>query len=313
MPPTPGKPLITLITVVRNGAAHIEHALQSVQAQGYPNLRYIVMDGASTDGTQAIVERYRPLLHTFISRPDKGAYDATQQAFALAEGDIVGLLHADDWLAPDALSTLAQMHADDPLAEIFCFAMQEHRQQPDGGTRPTRIFRDPPGKRFGLSDALYCHGVNRFYSGETIRRFGQFNNARYVQMADRDMYMRMGEAGLRKAWTDKVLYHFLVHPQSNSTGGDLGKTIYFLKETAQIAQDWLARETPPGSQLATRNSHLINWYCFNQLRVSYFLLKAGRVREMLGLLRALFTRYPLRTMRNILCWKMPKAYRPARG
>jgi glycosyltransferase involved in cell wall biosynthesis len=312
MPTPPGKPLITLITVVKNGAQTIERCLKSVQAQRYKHIEYIVLDGASTDGTQAILERYRPLMRCYYSKPDKGAYDATRQGFNLAGGEIVGLLHADDWLTPDACETIAQLYLDHPQAEMFCFAMQEHRLLPDGRILPTRIFLDPPGERFTLADGLYCHGVNRFYRRDVIERFGRFREDRYVQMADRDMYARMGEAGLIRARSEKILYHFLVHPNSNSTGGDRSKIVYFLQETAQIARDMLA-EGPPASCPApqTRELLLTDWYCFNQLRAAWFLLRCGRLSECRRTLWELATRYPRALVRNLLDYRMPPPYRPA--
>ncbi len=230
--------------MVRNGAPFIERCLRSVLEQTWPHVEYIVLDGASTDGTQAIIERHRGRLAYYHSRPDSGPYDAQQQGFALATGSIVGLLHADDWLLPQACETLAGMHQAQPEAEIFCFGMREYRLQEDGTTVPVRVFCDPPATHFGLEDGLYCHGVNRFYRRETLLRHMPFGADRYPQMADRELYLRLGRIGLHKAWTDAVLYHFLVHPDSNSAGGDRRKKTAMLEETVRIAQDYLASPSP---------------------------------------------------------------------
>ena len=69
-------PLVTVITVVRNGAAHIEDAIRAVHAQTYPNIEHIVIDGSSTDGTIDILERFDNWLGYWVSEKDRGLYDA---------------------------------------------------------------------------------------------------------------------------------------------------------------------------------------------------------------------------------------------
>ena len=103
------KPKITIITVVRNAASTILHALKSVASQNYPNLEHLVLDGLSTDGTQALIEDFaekHPHVQ-FRSQKDKGMYDALNQGIALAHGDLIGMLHADDFYAHDQV--LAQV------------------------------------------------------------------------------------------------------------------------------------------------------------------------------------------------------------
>ncbi len=93
------EPLVSIITVVRNRARFVEEAMRSVLGQTYPNLEYVVVDGASTDGTLEVVQKYRDRLGAFISEPDKGLFDAVNKGIRLARGEIVGLLHADDVFA----------------------------------------------------------------------------------------------------------------------------------------------------------------------------------------------------------------------
>lgn len=86
----------SVITVCFNAARTIEDTLRSVAAQTYPEIEHIVVDGASTDGTAAIVERHRAGLGAFVSERDRGLYDAMNKGIALARGDYVGFLNADD-------------------------------------------------------------------------------------------------------------------------------------------------------------------------------------------------------------------------
>jgi len=88
---------ISIITVVYNNAATIKDAIESVLNQTYNNIEYIVVDGASTDGTVEIVQSYRNKIDKFISEKDKGLYDAMNKGIGLATGDIVGILNSDDF------------------------------------------------------------------------------------------------------------------------------------------------------------------------------------------------------------------------
>jgi glycosyltransferase involved in cell wall biosynthesis len=80
---------ISIITVVWNNASIIKDALDSVLSQTYENIEYIVVDGASTDGTVEIVQSYGDKISKFVSEKDKGLYDAMNKGIGLATGDIV--------------------------------------------------------------------------------------------------------------------------------------------------------------------------------------------------------------------------------
>lgn len=87
---------VSIITVVRNRQSTIEAAIKSVLGQSYSNIEYIVIDGASTDDTVAVVSQYRERISVLVSEPDRGIYDALNKGVGLATGDIVGFLHSDD-------------------------------------------------------------------------------------------------------------------------------------------------------------------------------------------------------------------------
>jgi glycosyltransferase len=103
---------ITIVTAVYNREAVIAEAIDSVSRQSYANVEHLIIDGASTDGTLAVIERLRHPGMRIISEPDKGIYDALNKGFALATGDVLGLVHSDDFLAHDRVLEL--------VAEAFC-------------------------------------------------------------------------------------------------------------------------------------------------------------------------------------------------
>ena len=94
-----GAKKVTIITVCFNSAATIRETIESVLAQDYPNIEYIVVDGDSKDGTIDIVQEYQGRIDTVISEPDNGIYDAMNKGIRAATGEVVGLLNSDDFYA----------------------------------------------------------------------------------------------------------------------------------------------------------------------------------------------------------------------
>jgi glycosyltransferase involved in cell wall biosynthesis len=80
-------PLITIITVVYNGASVIENTITSVIDQPYQNIRYIIIDGGSKDGTVDVIKKYENKIAYWISEPDKGIYDAMNKGWNKARED----------------------------------------------------------------------------------------------------------------------------------------------------------------------------------------------------------------------------------
>lgn len=103
-----GVPTISAIIAVRNGAATLQRALDSVFAQSYDATELIVIDGASTDGTRAILERSGGQIAYWESQPDRGIYHAWNKGLAHASGDWICFLGSDDRFAsPRALQHAA--------------------------------------------------------------------------------------------------------------------------------------------------------------------------------------------------------------
>ena len=100
-------PKFSIITVTYNAEKVLEDTIQSVISQTYHHVEYIIVDGASKDGTLSIIDRYRSRITTVVSEPDKGLYDAMNKAISLASGDYLCFLNAGDCF-----------HEDDTLQQI---------------------------------------------------------------------------------------------------------------------------------------------------------------------------------------------------
>ncbi len=90
---------VSIITVCYNSEATLEATIRSVIDQDHPDIEYIVVDGNSTDGSAAIIEKHRSTIAKLISEKDEGMYFAVNKGIAQATGEIVGMLNSDDFYA----------------------------------------------------------------------------------------------------------------------------------------------------------------------------------------------------------------------
>ena len=111
---------ISIITICKNAQNVIEKTLESVFMQTYPHIEYIVIDGASTDNTRAVIERYRDKISQIVSEPDHGIYDAMNKGIAHATGDVLQFLNAGDALHdPSVIANIVTAFDKNPASDII--------------------------------------------------------------------------------------------------------------------------------------------------------------------------------------------------
>jgi glycosyltransferase len=111
---------VSIITAVYNNVGTIADAMQSVLAQTYPSIEYIVVDGMSTDGTDKVIGNFSDRLAISIREKDSGIYDALNKGLSNATGDIVGFLHSDDMLAnPTIIEQVAEKFTDPDVEAVY--------------------------------------------------------------------------------------------------------------------------------------------------------------------------------------------------
>jgi len=172
---SPRLPRITIATVVRNGARTLADCIQSVVGQAYPDLEYLVIDGASTDGTLDVLRRFHGRITRWVSEPDGGTYDAMNKATRMATGDFILFLGADDALLAD-LSDVAPRLAD-PRTIYYGDAFWP---------RSNRRYDGPFGAR-KLAVRNICHQAI-FYPRAVFER--RSFDTRYRYQADWELNMR---------------------------------------------------------------------------------------------------------------------------
>ena len=114
--------LFTIITVCYNSEKTIERTIQSVLHQTCQDYQYIIVDGASTDGTMNIVRKYEPLFQgklKCISEPDQGIYDAMNKGIHEADGKLIGIVNSDDYYEPDALEIIQRTYCGEKYQVLY--------------------------------------------------------------------------------------------------------------------------------------------------------------------------------------------------
>lgn len=112
-------PKITIITPSYNQGQYIEQTIQSVIAQNYPNLEYIIIDGGSTDNTVEIIKKYEQHLAYWVSEPDRGQTHAINKGLVKATGDIIAYLNSDDYYLPHTFFEVAEHYNRFPDVDLF--------------------------------------------------------------------------------------------------------------------------------------------------------------------------------------------------
>lgn len=129
---------ISIITVCYNSGATIRDTIESVLSQTYPDIEHIIVDGASTDNTMAIVNSYQDRIQKIISKPDNGIYDAMNNGIAVATGDVIGILNSDDFFSGnDIVEKIAACFSDRNVDGIYADVTYVDREDP---RKPVRLY-----------------------------------------------------------------------------------------------------------------------------------------------------------------------------
>lgn len=220
---------ISLITVCYNAETSILDCLKSVTQQDYYDVEYIVIDGGSTDGTLAIINNFIHKISILISEPDYGIYDALNKGLALSTGDVIGIMHSDDFFAQsNILSEVAKAFNNNNNDILYGNLDYVNRNNTN------KISRKWRSKNY--NDKLFLKGWMpahpTFYAKKSCYlKLGNYNLA-YKSAADYDLMLRFCyKTTYKKFFLNLIMVKMRVGGKSNVT---LNNRWYANREDYQV-------------------------------------------------------------------------------
>ena len=190
---------ISIITTTYNSEATIRDTLESVNAQTYPHIEHIIVDGNSKDNTLEIVKKYGKRVSILISEPDNGIYDAMNKGIKAATGDVIGILNSDDFFTSnDVISAVVSTFKNNDIDAVFG---DIHYVKPDNLNKCVRYYSsaafNPSLFKFGIMPAHPSFYVKR----SCYEKYGLYS-LDYKIASDFDLLIRF-------LYTHKIKYRYL--------------------------------------------------------------------------------------------------------
>lgn len=181
---------VSIITVCFNSEKTIERTIKSVLEQTYKNIEYIIVDGASTDNTLGIADRYRKSFGgrlIVISERDDGIYDAMNKGIDMASGELIGIINSDDWYERDAVETVVKNY----IKNRECSKAVLYGKT--GICQDDTLIRISESSHEKLEEEMISHPAC-FVTKEAYDKLGKYNTG-YSCVADYDLMLRFFRSG----------------------------------------------------------------------------------------------------------------------
>ncbi|MEM9829417.1 MAG: glycosyltransferase family 2 protein [Bacteroidota bacterium] len=204
-------PKISVITPSLNQGKYLEDTIKSVFNQNYPNLEYILIDGASTDSSVSTIEKYEKQFQYWVSEPDTGQSNAVNKGFAKATGEIVTWLGSDDILLPGSLQRVAEAFTKDTdvaLVHGDAIYLYSNGKRVEAKTSPEGF----PNKY--LAGMAFAQ-PSSFFRRSHLEKVGFLDETLHYGM-DYDLMVRLFDLG-KPCQLSNFLSVYRYHPESKST------------------------------------------------------------------------------------------------
>ena len=223
---------LSIITATYNSERTLRDTMESILSQTFQNFEYIIVDGASKDATLDIIREYEPRFQgkmRYVSEPDKGIYDAMNKGFAMATGDVIGILNSDDFFtSDDVLQAVVDGFAGEYVDAVYA---DIHYVNTDDLTKCVRyysssVFR-PWMMRFGMIPAhpsFYCRKA-------VYDQYGSFDTT-YRIAADFEILLRL--IFIHRIRTRYVKKDFVTMRLGGASTTGYGSWSLIMKEHLQI-------------------------------------------------------------------------------
>jgi len=205
-------PLVSIVTPSFNQGLFINETISSVLAQSYPDIEYIIVDGASTDSSLSVISRYTRRLALFISEPDTGQASAINKGLLAARGEILGWINSDDILYKDTVSLVVSIFNKNPEVDVVYGNV-------DYGPSTSSVERVIKGMSFEFVESFRRLSVPMpqqgcFWRRSALKRCGLLNE-KWHYVLDRDYFIRLADKCILM-YVDSTLGLFRSHPKSKS-------------------------------------------------------------------------------------------------
>ncbi|MFN2214379.1 MAG: glycosyltransferase family 2 protein [Anaerolineales bacterium] len=278
------QPLVSVITPSYNQAQYLEDSIESVFAQDYPSLEYLIADGGSTDGSIEIIRKYESQLAWWVSEADEGQAAAINKGMAQAQGEIVAWLNSDDLYLPGAIKEAVRAFQENPRVKmVFGNAITIDAQ---GVPLKELVFPD-----WELEDLIGFRIICQpavFMRREVYRQVSGLD-PRYHFMLDHHLWIRIASTG-------SILHRdsFWAAARHHEAAKNVSQAPAFGRETLEVL-DWMQQQEDLSTIIKEHKRKVMaGAYRLN----GRYLLDGGLYRAALKSYARAFINQPLYTARH---------------
>jgi len=253
LPPLSKTPLVSIITPSYNQAAYLEQTLTSVLEQDYPRLEYLVIDGASTDGSVDIIKKYADKLAFWVSEKDSGQSEAINKGLARAKGDILAWLNSDDYYLPGAIAAVIKVFEENPDVVLVYGNMLAV----DAKGETINLLKY---NQLNLADLLCFQIIGQpavFFRRESLKKAGGLD-ATYHFLLDHHLWLRIALQGhilhVDKTWA-AARYH--AKAKNRAKAAEFGREAFRIFDWAK-SQPGLAEAVSGVERRARASAHRVD-------------------------------------------------------
>ena len=276
----------SIITPSFNQAGFLEETINSVLGQNYPQVEYMIVDGASSDGSVGIIEKYANSLAWWVSEIDAGQADAINKGFARATGEIVAWLNSDDYYLPETLAKVAALFEENPTAGIIYGDVLSV----DGDGNPINVQRFSP---YTVDDLVAFKIISQpavFLRRSVLEQAG-YLDLNYHFLLDHHLWLRVAQLA-PMLYTPQILAAARYHENAKN----IAHAERFGKEAFKIL-GWMYTQPLLVNTLRKEKSKILAGV--HRLD-AFYLVEAGKMRAGLVAYGHAFRKSPLTALKS---WK----------